>query len=67
MNSTKITINFFNSKMHDLVRRLNDETRRRRTLHYLKRDLRRLTEQRLRDIGINPENIPHLTKCEFEF
>jgi uncharacterized protein YjiS (DUF1127 family) len=67
MNSTKITLNFFNSKMHDLVRRFNDEMRRRRTLHYLKRDLRRLTEQRLRDIGINPENIPHLTKCEFEF
>ena len=67
MNSTKITVNFFNSKMHDLVRRFNDETRRRRTLRHLKRDLRRLTEQRLRDIGINPENIPHLTKCESEF
>ncbi|MDK4715422.1 DUF1127 domain-containing protein [Rhizobium sp. CNPSo 4039] len=67
MSSTKITLNFFISKMHDLVRRLNDETRRRRTLHYLKRHLRRLPEQRLRDIGINPENIPQLTKCEFEF
>lgn len=67
MDSTKIIMNFFNSKMHDLVRRFNEEKQRRRTLHYLKRDLRRLTEQRLRDIGINPENIPHLTKCEFEF
>ncbi|WFS67251.1 hypothetical protein CFBP4996_14555 [Agrobacterium leguminum] len=67
MNSTKITINFFNSKMHDLVRRFNEEKQRRRTLNHLKRDLRRLNEQRLRDIGINPENIPHLTKCEFEF
>ncbi|MCZ4430720.1 hypothetical protein O3S81_13525 [Agrobacterium sp. SOY23] len=67
MDSPKILIDFFNSKMHDLLRRFNDETRRRRTLNHLKRDLRRLNEQRLRDIGINPENIPHLTKCEFEF
>lgn len=67
MNSTRITQKFFNSRMLDLVRRFNAETRRRRTLHYLKRHLRRLTEQRLRDIGVNPENIPHLTKCEFEF
>ncbi|GAC1045579.1 hypothetical protein thsrh120_55840 [Rhizobium sp. No.120] len=67
MNSTKITINFFNSKMHNLVRRFNEEKQRRRTLHHLKRDLRRLTEQRLWDIGIDPENIPHLTKCDVEF
>lgn len=67
MISVKIVISFFNSKMRDLVRRFNKEKQRRQTLRYLKRDLSRLTEQRLRDIGINPENIPHPTKCEVEF